>query len=199
MRPPKRFKIVTPVFVYRWGYPLTFDYIYRKLIDEKAEDKILPHIYRCFKELKLENLEYGRSILAPNLINNQLGKAIHDFLKTAAYMLGLDQRWGGPERKLYTLAMPDYKGLEFDSYGYKIAVTGEYVSAWGCRGYDDYDGDYCPAYLENAKRHTLYSVPWNAQPATMQPTDDVVLNQRIANKEWCMPLWIEKTNVEIVK
>lgn len=199
MKTYKRFRIVTPVFVYRWGYPMVPKHIHLQLIRSEDYHTVVRHLTNCLKELQLYEPalfpESGRST------ESYIQTAANELTKTIAHMKCTKADFGGSVRKLYTVEIPRLKGHEFTAmYGRKVAVTGQYISARKFQDYESGYDDYEPAHIENPKRHVLYVCPGVVNREDIADNgQDPVLTEMLRHGYVTSNWYIEKTNLEMIK
>jgi hypothetical protein len=148
-------KIVNPITVLRWGYPLTKQIVKDTIITQEQKDAInaLVEQYSGVKPLPkgfLNITEDGKNWYAE--------RAFKKILDELAYLKLRNEGFGGQERQLFTLSRESLRDKIGNVVERKVVKTGKYFPASG--GYDSYYGEYDwePGGLANEKTHVLFRV-----------------------------------------
>ena len=150
-------KIVNPILVNRFGYPLNTRIIKNQFTSEQR--KQVENFFRTFVtgQPPLNPME---DHIPEELIDfayeykpDGLGQVFHGL----AYGMLKAKGHGGNERKLYTQEFPELKDGITQIIKRKVVKTGKRVPS---SGWYDYWGeyDYEPGYLENEQTHVLYQI-----------------------------------------
>jgi hypothetical protein len=128
-----RIRIVTPKFVARVGYPLSW-------VDVKDEIEANPNLDEAMRLLGIVTSKWS---------------AQRDFVCGAAKALVRQRGFGGNERAIHYLAdTSHFEGREAIVFAKRCVRTGTYFPP---SGHDDW---YEPGGLDNAKTHVLLSTPY---------------------------------------
>lgn len=182
-------KIINPDFFLRCGYPLSLqDGMDMILNDEEAMkalgkgiDKAIGREYTVPLKDEIVGLS---SIMRPTKTSYDILKII----RILAYYRISNMKFGGKERKIFTVRKEEAKGHEFEVISKRVVNTGIYVPASG--GYNSWgdDYDYDPAYLNNAKSHVILDLMNGSCDGDYYYVGDLIESN----------LRIEKCNVEKV-
>lgn len=130
-----RVRIVTPTFVTRVGYP-------------KAVSDYLPEVEEKFRPALLKLLEYD------NEPTGKAGRALMKVYQELAYLLATEDGFGGKERSLHTVELPELVGQEFNVSAVKTVMTGTYYPPSGWYSWEG-EYDFEPGGLSECKAHRL--------------------------------------------
>ncbi len=155
-RPGDRARVLEPVFVTRVGYPKTVD-DYLPQVDEHDAD--LMEFLR--KLLDREVAAEGPALILRSHLTEKMLEhaAVLRVKRQLAYLVAKRDGFGGRERVLHTVRVPE-AALEIIEVGkVKRAVTGTYYPP---TGWSSLDGDdYEPGGLSSPVHHQLATVdPW---------------------------------------
>ena len=125
-------KIIEPKFFIRCGYPLTIKSIQKDLFKDNSQNKqiitdMLEHFdIKCYsKELLLEDMDLSGGILG-------------DIEVLIARWILVQKKWGGRNRDIYTVEIPQLKNEIFKVQFIKACYTGIYQPAYiPSRYYED--------------------------------------------------------------
>lgn len=150
-------KIVNPKLFIRCGYPLSKNIARRMAIEElnKIDDSVFISLGLLKKEDKII-LDKIISKLGEN--KNIKGiKSWNKMVDLIAENILLERKFGGNNRSIYTLEIPEIKDKVFKVMSSKMVNTGFYHS--GHSGYD-YDGNWdgYPPYLEGMESHKILEI-----------------------------------------
>lgn len=198
-------RIINPVLVNRFGYPLNTRIIKNEFTLEQRKE--VQNFFRKFVnglpplpivdfEGVLDNLDYSTS-------PDGLGQVFHGL----AYGILKAKGHGGNNRQLYTQEFPELSNGTARIKSRKVVKTGTRVAPSG--GYCSYTGeyDYDPGYLANEKTHVLYEIDTVYLPTktyfidnqryniSLIETDPI--NYMIIGPNRQLPVYIEKTNVQL--
>lgn len=146
-------KIVNPVFVNRFGYPLNTKIIKNEFTPEQR--KQVETFFCDFVGLGQHNFitEFGPVVFTPAKNPAGLAQVFHGL----AFGILKSKGHGGSKRQLYTQEFPDLKDGVALIYKRKVVKTGTRVPSSG--GYDYWgEYDYELGYLEGEKTHVLYEI-----------------------------------------
>lgn len=134
-------KVVNPVFVERWGYPLTW-----RMLKPEFEDH--PKLNEALALLGLP-----RAAKQDDLVWTSQRylhwKAKNDIVEGLCRAAARDRKFGGNTRSLHTVEHPQYLGRELQVFEKRVVKTGEYYAPSG-RGEDYENGG-----LSHQKSHIL--------------------------------------------
>ena len=152
-------EIINPVFVTRYGYPLTFNDAY-DFIKTNFINQIIEFQGQIINKIKKtsEPLDNELELISLLFSQNQNNKLTDKIIKAFAYEYLDIKHFGGKERKLYTEIMDKCKGEQVQVSRIKIVKTGVYYPPSG--GYCSFDDDCCyePGGLNNQQTHKLLEV-----------------------------------------
>jgi hypothetical protein len=196
-------KIINPVLVNRFGYPLNTRIIKNQFTPEQR--KQVENFFRTFVT-GAPPLNPTEDIIPLNQIDfaydykpDGLGQVFHGL----AYGMLKAKGHGGNERKLYTQEFPELKDGIARIIERKVVKTGKRVPGSG--GYDYWgEYDYEPGYLEDEQTHVLYQIGnVYVGPEMYHLTNDnyniVVYKANIFTSMPEFPIYIEKKNVELYR
>lgn len=176
--------IINPEFFVRCGYPMTFEQACKEVEEKFCKEKDVMD-FLCKIGLVEEKNKYlvdkdYTLIRTKDKIIGALGY----------YYLGRVKRFGGSERKIYTIRKEDYVKINTDNVWkvtkYKMVVTGTYYPPGG--GYNYYgEYDYEPGGLSNMEQHKILQLE-HGWPF-IRPVDNF-------NEYQFGEGWIEAKNVE---
>lgn len=167
-------QVIRPIFITRVGYPKAVgDYMTQEVIlaaDEfvRKFDPETPQARSRFfgiKEVTLQDLSRSAATIA----------------REVAYVMAKADGFGGSERKLHTVEVPEAMGQEFYVDGVRTAKTGIYFAPYGTE-----DG-WEPGGLDELKTHRLLRVS--------TPYASHEFQQKIGQRT----VEVERQNVEFVK
>lgn len=185
-----RIKVINPIFVVRVGYP--------KTISDYAE-KINPENIQRFIKSEIEETSYVKAPINPLLEDKKpesftytrdYPAVVWRIQKEMGYWMAKKDGFGGRERTLHTVVLPEYKDKIYTILNKRVVKTGTYYGP--CGGYDSYSGeyDYDPGGLENMKTHILLSIHNDSEFYFKHDSHYMLLDPSSM---------IEATNVEWVK
>lgn len=171
-------RIVRPEFVTRVGYPKSVDDYLTQDVMKEAQDFLAKYD---------PNMHKAR----PRMFGSQsigimdLTKSARRIAREIAYTLARADGFGGRERKLYTVVIPEAKDVEVYVHGVRSVQTGQYYppvksSDWET-GYVEWD----PGGLDGRQTHRLLRVDTPFRLFEMQKLGGSIE--------------IERKNVEFVK
>lgn len=156
-------RIENPEFFVRCGYPLCLADVQEKLGKELG-NKIDDFIDEVMEVPKLD-----RRLSVDDRKNREVYERI---LYALSRFYIAQNRFGGAERKIYTKTFPEYQGRICRVEKKSFKMTGVYVSGFSSVDYFG-EGEYEPAYLSKAKRHTLlHIVPYMEKGFYLGALDD---------------------------
>jgi len=172
-------RIKNPEMFIRCGYPLSFPDVCEEVSEIHKED-ILKFID------KVTDIKPKLEIRVTDPTNNRIYQAI---VKELAYIRMREKKFGGSERRIFTLRNEAFKNARAEVFGVKIVKTGDYVK--GSRGYDPYSGeyDYEPSYLGNEKTHKILQLYIRTPIIQRQP-------KLVSAPDWNYDIAIEVIHVE---
>ncbi len=166
-------KVINPVFVTRVGYPLGLQEGIDQLITE--DDKVTIKMLLSYKQ------PLATDIFSSYSVDNRKDKNFLAMLKILSYERISQQNFGGNERSLHTILIPELKNQLISIAHKKNVKTGNRSSVSG-----DYDsGGY--TYLSNCKTHIILELcEWMID-------DEIIYKKTLDGR-----LFIETINVEPV-
>lgn len=141
-----RVRIAIPRFVARVGYPKCVgDYLEQVDKEAAAIDNLINRIlYGGHEPLLGIPQRSEHSALAMERIRNAL-----------AYLLAKQDRFGGRERAIHYIELPQLAGAETHVTNLRTVVTGVYQPAGGGSSNWYGEDDYYPPYLDDQKYHRV--------------------------------------------
>ncbi len=195
-------KIINPILVNRFGYPLNTKIIKNEFTAEQRKE--VWDFFRKFVTGRSPLPDEGwEGLLGEDDYNKSpdgLGQVLHGL----AYGILKARNHGGNRRQLYTQVFPELEGGTTIIKSRKVVKTGTRVPGSG--GYCSYTGeyDYDPGYLADEKTHVLYEIGRVYKGSTeFYLTNDkynILVETLNGGVSLCMmptvPIYIEKINVE---
>lgn len=141
-------KIVNPLVVTRVGYPLS------KL---DMVDKQTPEQVKAIEDM-FKAFNYHPSPWSEGVQRNYTRFLDAVRYKMASIMIS-QAGWGGKERTIHTINLPDMMDKKAKVTERRVVKTGIYNAGWGT-GYDSYNGyeDYDPPTLGSERTHVVFTV-----------------------------------------
>ncbi len=127
-----KFRVINPLRVVRVGYPKSVK-DYEKLVTEEALGEFLQKILPEGKQMKTTLWKNERML---RISHSGVGKAI---VRETAYVLAKMDGFGGPDRTVHTVEVPEWAGKEFVASHVRSVRIGRYFAPSGST---DYDGNY---------------------------------------------------------
>lgn len=181
-------KIKNPEFFVRCGYPLSKEDIRREFLADKKK-------LTAFREF-LRSIGLISSVGDNELFFMVESDQYSDILDRICFNLLKKQKFGGNERSIKTISIPELKNKEFKVGAKKIVQTGNRVNGSSRCGLWDVDYEYDPPYLSNQKSHvilTLDSISFEGCSEIFE------IGKKYFGKSNYFDLQIEEINVELVK
>ena len=177
IRVDDRVRILLPKFVVRVGYPRTIEDYLTKVDEEMpALDALMGRLIKKPNETDLNLLPFTGDVLR---VRDRIRRDL-------AYVLAKKDGFGGRERSLHFIDLPEFQGAETFVTHLQTVVTGTYCPASSGRSYISED-DYDPPCLMNEKRWRIAGVSlWrmneNYTPLPRQLMIPVSQLEKITNK-----------------
>lgn len=158
-------KIVNPLIVIRWGYPLTKQIAKDTLISREQKDAIYAMIMSFRKVPVLsatsrdnDGITLGEFIL--DSVNRDKDITYKKILDLMAYEVLCREHFGGRERQLFTQNRESLRSKLGRITERKVVKTGRYCAPRDTSGWTDcgYEYDFDPGGLADEKTHVLFRV-----------------------------------------
>jgi len=146
-------EVINPLFFLRCGYPLSFQEV-REEIRNKYSDEISSFIKKIKRDamgLDKQDVAEQKDSLYDIIWTSKIkDRTTEEVVKDVSYYVLKKRNFGGSERLVHTVEIPELKNKEFVVVSKKICYSGTYGHGGGGWG-----EDYEPNYLANTKAHVI--------------------------------------------
>lgn len=171
-------RVTRPIFVTRVGYPKTVkDYLTQEVMRAAEEfvRKFNPKVH----------IARSRIFGVDDITTQDMNRSTALIAREIAYVLAKKDGFGGRQRKLFTVKVPEAKGQEFYVDGVRTAKTGTYFPPCPTTDWESGYKEWEPGGLEDLKTHRLLRISTPFATTELRPFGEY--------------LEIERKNVEFVK
>lgn len=168
-------EITNPEVFVRCGYPLTTQIIKDAFTDEQwaATD--------IFLKKHFDIAQYEPIPFLPDTMKDK--GSLDNVMTAIAIQYMKEKKWGGTERKIYTVHNPELLGHSGTVINKRVVKTGNYESGGGGYGYDG-EYDYEPAYLSECKTHVILTIRRDWRDIEIEQKNVKLLDKKSDEELW---------------